>query len=437
MRVCFITNLYPPHAKGGAERVVSEEARALKEAGHDVIVITAMPLPDDGDPGPAMKTEDGIRVHRFYPANLFFYGEIGRHGFVARAFFHLWDLIGSDAGRVVKKILEAERPEVVHTHNLKGIGYSVLRAIRKLGIRHVHTLHDVQLIEPSGLIIKGQEMHRPSVERVIGGYARLMAWVMGSPDTVISPSKFLIECYRSRGFFPKSRCFWLPNPAPETRASARRSSKETRFLFLGQVEPHKGVLMLIEAMKKLLAAGDQARLEIVGEGSAEKAAAALAGKELRIAFYGKKNPNKFAEMFAGTDYVVLPSLCYENAPTVIMESFAYGIPVLVADIGGAGELIKDGRNGWKFEAGSVESLLTIMKLALWEKSRWEELSHGARRSADLLTARHHADRLIKLYRGIDPGLISDEPVIPVRYFAKPASTAPRAEMTRPGHPARP
>jgi glycosyltransferase involved in cell wall biosynthesis len=419
MRICLISNLYPPYARGGAERVVETEARALKALGHDVFVITAEPVRDDGSIEPRMTEEGGIRVWRFHPLNLFFYGEIGRHSAPSRLLWHLWDAKNGHAARRVAEILKRERPDVVHTHNLKGIGLTIPRVIRRLGIRHVHTLHDVQLSAPSGLIIKGKESGFGVTDPVSRMFASAARRAFGSPDAVISPSKFLIDFYRARGFFPSSQAVFLPNPAPKVVSAPRTPSSETRFLFLGQVERHKGIFLLIEAFRRLSKDRPKVRLDVVGSGAATDAAMRAAGKDLRIAFYGKKSAAQFQAMFAKVDYAVVPSLCYENAPTVIVESFAYGAPVIAADIGGAAELVRHGENGFVFGAGDVAGLVSAMKRACDEKGAWPGRSKAARRSADLLTEERHAERLVGIYDEKDPALAHQGPVVPIRYQAKP------------------
>lgn len=416
MRVCFITNLYPPHGRGGAERVVEQEARALRTLGHDVSVITAEPVREDGGIDPRTTVEDGVRVHRFYPLNLFFYGEIGKHGAPARLLWHLWDLRNRASARVVRELLDRERPDVVHTHNLKGLGFGIPRVIRELGVRHVHTLHDVQLAVPSGLIVKGGERAFGVADPFSRAFAAAVRSIFGSPDLVLSPSRFLLRFYEERGFFPRSEKVLLANPAPSARPIARRPSVETRFLFLGQIERHKGILLLIEAFRRLAKDRPKVRLDIVGAGGATEAAMRVAGKDLRIVFYGKRNPAQFAEMFSKIDYAVVPSLCYENAPNVVVESFAYGTPVIAADIGGTAELVRHGENGLAFEAGNVAALVSAMRRACDEKGAWPGRSKAARRSAELLTIDRHAERLQKLYLQKDPALSHRGPVVPIRYL---------------------
>ena len=62
-------------------------------------------------------------------------------------------------------------------------------------------------------------------------------------------------------------------------------------------------------------------------------------------------------------HMIVPSLCYENSPTVIYEAFSQGVPVIAADIGGVAELVKEGETGFVFEADSTDSLLKAIKKA--------------------------------------------------------------------------
>lgn len=415
MRICLISNLYPPHARGGAERVVETEARALAALGHDVCIVTAEPVRADGSIEPRVTVEDGMRVWRFHPVNLFFYGDIGRHGAPARLLWHAWDTVNPHAARQVEGILRKERPDVVHTHNLKGIGFSVPRLLRKLRLRHVHTLHDVQLAVPSGLLMKGREEGFGSTDPLSRLFAAAARRAFGSPDVVISPSRFLLEFYRRRGFFPSSQAVLLPNPAPRAAPSPHAPAVETRFLFLGQVERHKGILLLIEAFRRLAKERPKVRLDVVGTGAALDEATALAAQDVRIAFYGRKAPAQFAAMFSKADYAVVPSLCYENAPTVIVESFAHGTPAIAADIGGAAELVRDGDNGLVVEAGNLDALVAALRRACDEKGSWPARSRAALRSASLLTEGRHAERLAAIYDGTDHALEHAGPVVPIRY----------------------
>src|SRR3990172_13029172 len=130
------------------------------------------------------------------------------------------------------------------------------------------------------------------------------------------------------------------------------------ILYLGQLERHKGVIFLLETFTKWSA--PIARLHIVGRGTLTDEVKRLAMGDARIIFHGYVFPDRLAEVFAQTDVLVVPTLCYENSPNVIYEAMTYGRPVIVSDIGGAAELVKDGKNGWRFKPGDSEALRKIL-----------------------------------------------------------------------------
>jgi len=78
----------------------------------------------------------------------------------------------------------------------------------------------------------------------------------------------------------------------------------------------------------------------------------------------------------GVDWVVVPSLWWENAPLVILESFRHRKPVIAADIGGMAELVQHGRNGLLFRRGDAGDLARIMSRAATEEGLWSSLRGG-------------------------------------------------------------
>ena len=62
----------------------------------------------------------------------------------------------------------------------------------------------------------------------------------------------------------------------------------------------------------------------------------------------------------------MPTLCYENSPTVISEAHHNNCLVLASDIGGISEMITEGNNGWLFEPGNKQDLLD--KLVMIKKT---------------------------------------------------------------------
>ena len=79
-----------------------------------------------------------------------------------------------------------------------------------------------------------------------------------------------------------------------------------------------------------------------------------------VEFLGYLSGESLHSLICGARAVVLPSEWYENAPMSILESYAFGKPVIGASIGGIPEMICDGMTGWTFESGNVDELASIL-----------------------------------------------------------------------------
>ncbi|MEK7665662.1 MAG: glycosyltransferase [Patescibacteria group bacterium] len=360
MKIGIITNLYPPYARGGAEIIITRLVTELLPLGHDVFVITTKSYDGLASLFPELEDDSTERVYRFYPLNLYHSLRDYRFPKIIRLLWHIIDAFSPLSARSVVRILEEEQPDVVITHNLKGIGLPISRAIRHAGFAHVHHVHDVQLSVPSGLIIAGHERIRsfPRFAHIL--HTRLCRLIVGSPDVVIFPSRFLSDFYHQRGFFKNSRMVVLPNPAPRMNQLARthRVVGPLRLLFIGQLVEHKGIRFLMETLKTF---DRPFELSIAGDGPIHDWVQETARDDHRLIYVGYSNLDRLVQLFQNADALVIPSLCYENSPNVIYEALQAGVPVVASDIGGVAELIKEGENGFLFTAGNEGALLEAIK----------------------------------------------------------------------------
>ena len=232
-----------------------------------------------------------------------------------------------------------ENPQVVVTHNLKGMSYLTPLILRKKRIKHVHVLHDIQLIHPSGLLICGQENCLNNILSKI--YIKINKILFKSPALIISPSKWLLDLHASKGFFKQSCKKVLPNPI-FLPTKINRSLKPGGFVFLyvGQLETHKGIFFLIEAFSRLVVEPEnKISLVICGNGSQEKKAKKAARYQKNITFKKWESRERAFREMALADCLVVPSLCYENSPTVIYEAASLELPVIAPRLGGTIELV--------------------------------------------------------------------------------------------------
>ena len=128
---------------------------------------------------------------------------------------------------------------------------------------------------------------------------------------------------------------------------------------------HKGAHLLITAFKNI--SNSNARLNIYGtaiDRSYEKLVFSLAKSDKRISFHGKYSLSDMHSIHENTDVVVATSMWYETYPLVGVAALAYGVPIIVPDMSGAAELIKDGENGYTFLIGQANSLTRALKKAI-------------------------------------------------------------------------
>jgi glycosyltransferase involved in cell wall biosynthesis len=132
--------------------------------------------------------------------------------------------------------------------------------------------------------------------------------------------------------------------------------------FMGSLAPHKGVHLLIEAVRKV--SGD-IRLSIHGRTSDfpdySKQLRDLAAGDERVEFHGPYLREALGTILSAMDVLVLPSLWYENTPFVALEAFAAGIPVVATDVGGLAEIVQDGVSGKLFRRGDVADLARCLQ----------------------------------------------------------------------------
>ncbi len=393
MKIGIITNLYPPHTRGGAENVIVRTVEQLLAMGHDVFLITGQPKKNGV--GIALGKMSVERVYRFFPKNIYFTLDDYRHAWSVRLLWHVIDAFSSSGSSAVSQILADEKPDVVITHNLKGIGLRIPKAIQAMHIPHVHILHDLQLITPSGLRIFGKEKEPWYAKPGLMMYRAICRARMGTPALVLSPSQFLLDEHAHSRFFRGIDARFFPNPSPKPLDVVRDTHRSGpfRMMFLGQLGHHKGLPFLLDAFAKY--SGD-ARLHIVGGGPLRALVEERARSDKRIVYLGYTPQEEIARCVAAVDAVVVPSLCYENSPTVIYEALSAGVPLIASRIGGVGELIQDGKTGVLFAPGNEDDLLRAMQKVDDEKDAFAARSSVMRESVAPYALPQYADRLVAL-----------------------------------------
>jgi len=399
MKFIFANNYY--YLRGGSERVFFDEMEMLEKDRHEVIPFARVFEKNFQSKysnffAPPIEYEDVSLPRKISAAIKLMYSFDSKHCFL--------------------KLLENFKPDIIHAHNIYGrLTTSILDVAYTKKIPVVMTLHDYKLICPSYLMLANNKVcescegkkfyysvikrcHKDSflpsmvyfmesfINRVFKKYIRAVKYF-------ICPSKFSLSKHTKYGI-PEEKLVYIPNFINADDFNPNYNSGEY-IVFVGRLSKEKGVLTLLKAVKGL-----NIPVKIVGEGSmrAEYEGYVKENKISNVIFDGYKSGDDLKNLFRNATFMVVPSEWYENAPMTILESFAYGKPVIGSDIGGIPEMVRHGETGLLFEMGNAQDLKAKIKEMLQSPSRITEMGQKARKIVEEeYNAELHYQRLKEVY----------------------------------------
>jgi glycosyltransferase involved in cell wall biosynthesis len=357
VKLLVISTLYKPHEIGGAEITARMIAEGARQAGH---AVTAVSIAPDGRPREG--NENGVKTIYLGIANVYFpHGRKAHPTNIQRFGWHVLDAFNPVMGRRVGRVMDAERPDVVHCHNLQGFSVAAWAAARHRRLAVVQTVHDYYLACANSTMYRRRKNcdMQCGACRILGTPKRLMS---GVPDVVTSVSRYTLSRLEACGLFRHGGAkLIIRNSTPEgfwgpaiTSAFDRGS---LRVGFIGRLDPLKGLEILIEAARRV--ASHNIEFVIAGKGSPSyEAALRDSSVGTNVKFIGFAEPSSFYKQIHA---LIVPSLWHEPMPRVIIESIGYGVPVIGAALGGISEIIEDGRTGYLFPAGDAAGLAAILE----------------------------------------------------------------------------
>ncbi|MFA5047542.1 MAG: glycosyltransferase family 4 protein [Patescibacteria group bacterium] len=381
MKIVVISSLFKPQARGGAEIVAEAIARGLKARGQEVAVISI-------GRRNIQEQIDGLPVFRVQPVNVFNFLDISSQPVILRLLWHFFDLFNFSQANKISKILQAEKPDLVIANSLKGLGYLVPRAIKKLKIKYIQIIHDAQLLHPSGLFTAEK-----SADFFTAIYAGLCRSLFGRPDLVVFPSNYIKKIHQQKKFFTDTSQIVLGNPITISGFSSV-PHRDATFLFLGQIEKHKGVETLIRAF---MSVPGEIKLWLVGDGGYLAQAKQLAKADARIKFWGRLTPAELEQkIWPAVDVLINPSEVTESFGLVVLEAYAHGLPVMASNIGALPELITVDKTGWLFQVGDGSDLANKLRLILAGRNELKQFKNRCLAKAGEFTLDAYLDRIISV-----------------------------------------
>ena len=327
----LVTETYPPDVNGVALTVQALE-RGLRQLGHTVGVVRPQRDDESPRPDPAVMLVEGAPIPR-YPGLRF----------------------GLPAGRRLTARWSVQRPDAVYIATEGPLGWSALRACRRLGIPVATGFHT-------------------RFDDYVGRYGAgfLSPWVFSwlrrfhnRADATLVPTRELQETLTQQGFrnaLRLGRAVDTRDFHPGWRDEALRAAWDARdgapvVISVGRIAPEKNLPLAVRSYRRLQQLRPDARFVWVGDGPARSE---LQAANPDFIFTGVQRGESLSRHFASADVFCFPSLS-ETFGNVTLEAMASGIAAVAFDYGAAREHLRNGAHGataaFGDEAGFVEAFV--------------------------------------------------------------------------------
>jgi glycosyltransferase involved in cell wall biosynthesis len=341
---------------GGAEVLVAQTCRMQRAQGHDPSVYAIGTL---GPLGEQLRL-DGFRVE----------ADLG-HGLPATA----WDFY---------RLFRQLRPDVVHMHNPTPTIYASMAA-RLAGVPSIVSTRHSLVGRPRRKVVE--------IKYAVG--AAFCDWLVGICQATTAnmiearngPARKIVRVYNGSTAI---------TPAPREQWPAKDGFT---FVFVGRMDVVKNHTLLLRAFHLALASNPELRLWMVGYGweqpRLEELAAEL-GILGRITFWGKQLD--VAPYFSAADVFIMSSKS-EGLPMSLLQALSAGLPIIVTDVGGMGEVVRMAEAGYVVPLGDPAPMAeTMLKLAADQAER-KRFSSNARRAYEQgFTLETMGEAYMKLYQ---------------------------------------
>jgi len=196
----------------------------------------------------------------------------------------------------------------------------------------------------------------------------------------------------------------IPNGVDTSRFKPNGKRNPFEILFVGRIEPRKGLQFLINALPIIKKEIPEANLTVVG-GSYKRMKLNIPPEvKNSIRFPGFIEPKRLPEIFNKSYVFVSPALRGESFGIVLIESMASGTPVVASDIPGYRCVIKDGYNGLNVPPGDPEGIAKGVIKVMKDKDLRESLIRGGLISAEHYSWVRVAKEVLKYYYEVNPSL---------------------------------
>ena len=411
MKILFLQDDFPPHAKGGAGIVAAALARQLAKQGHELIVVTA--VQDKKYEGSFY--EDGMRIERI----------CSHYAQRWRSWRSLYNLSTVPA---IRRIIFEVRPDIVHAHNVHyHLSYWALRIAKKSGARVFLTAHDVMLFH-YGKLTEFLDKDNITCERrwsyKITPWQQLRKYrfwynpfrnifihkILSNVDRIFAVSAALKEALEQNGIRNIEVLHngididWWQNVSQEDITAFKdryNLSGKKCILFGGRINAAKGGDVILNAFREILHAESNVVLLLLGTQDVYMEKLMVRAKEWGIensvVSTGWLSGNELRTAYHVANIVVMPSLYLEPFGMIALEAMACGKPVVGSCFGGIPEVVIDGETGYIVNPFNIGMLVDACVQLLGNSSIEKKLGS---RGKELVQVKFSLINQVKFLEGV-------------------------------------
>ena len=215
-----------------------------------------------------------------------------------------------------------------------------------------------------------------SVRSLVKGQADNLQTMASLSERIVAPSQWVYSALAANAVPPQKLIVSRQAVAPSlvdqgSRKPQKTASREIRIGFVGRLVHYKGAHILLKAMARI-PADIPIRLLVVGSGTDPAYLGkleAMAHRDKRIEFLGAMPHDQLSKFLEQIDVLAVPSNYMETGPLVVLEAYAFGIPVMGANIGGIAERIRDDIDGWLLPFDDTQAWAAAMQDAALNREK--------------------------------------------------------------------
>jgi glycosyltransferase involved in cell wall biosynthesis len=405
MKIAIITSIYG--ISGGGAGIAAEQlAQALAGRGWDVGVITVEESKKNLAEANSKVRVIELPLHNLYPLR-----QKDQHPVWQKIIWQIVDIFNPFTARDLRKILLKEKPDVIHIHKMRGFSGAVWTVSSQICPgRVIQTCHDFESMSPAGTLQGRIGKWALEGKWPIRWYQTARAYFSRNVTRATAPSSFTLATIAKSGLFPSAKCEVIPNTHGWTVSELDKirqnsnQSENMHILFLGRLEPEKGLRELCSAFCSVVSRYPELHLTIAGWGSLEAELRQVYGSCPEITITGKIFGEEKNRLLSSITALILPSTCQEAFGTVVIEGYAYGKPVIASKIGGLSELVHEGKTGWFVEPGNSDALEQAIEAVVQNPTLLHKMATNCYEAAKAFTIDEMIEKYEEVYKDVTTGL---------------------------------